>query len=397
MTLFLRLSAARWLVPAGAAAALVVLLLDRGWQGGWGDTVLRATTQLLLVLPAVAAAGAIDAHRLLDAARQPTTASAVRPARAVAAATSAVTAWGLLGYSAVLATASAVTLRTNPVAPSPELLWWPAAGAAAVAAHAAVGVLLGGLVPAVVAVALAVLLGLVGNAALAAYQDRRPALFTVADDAYLGGPVVPAGSVQLLQVIFFVLVAVGAVLAATLLVRPSRGTAVPAGVGLVAAVVAGVVLAGADGAKRIERVDALGPRACSGDGLVCLWADRAFLVEAYAESGRRMLEGAPAELGVRGWTETGLVRAADRAALAVVSNEPDGLLVAGGLAEAVATSLALDPDDDADRLGVRWLEARALAEPARGEFARDLAPELATIHALPEDGQWRWFQAIARR
>lgn len=397
MTLLLRLSAARFLVPAGSAAALLMVLLDRGWQGGWGDTVLRVTTQLLLVLPVVMAAGALDARRLLRGSHQPSAAAAVRPGRTVAALAVAVTIWGVLGYTAVLVTASAVTLRINPVVPPASLLFWVAAGAAAVAAHASLGVLLGRLVPAVVALALSALLGLVGNAALAAYQGRPAALFTVADDAYLGGPFVPHGIVQLLQVVFFAAVSWAAIAATAALVRRSRSGGVTAVAGLVAVLVAGVVLAGTGGDKRVELVAADGPRRCSGDGVVCLWEDRAFLLDAYARTGRRMLVGAPAALTVRGWSEAGLARSADRAELTILSNEPDAEQIAAGLANGITARLALDPDYAAARQAELWLAARALDEPARSQYVATFAPALGAVLATAEPEQWRWFLDVVER
>lgn len=84
-----------------------------------------------------------------------------------------------------------------------------------------------------------------------------------------------------------------AIAATAALVRRSRSGRVRAVAGLVAVLVAGVVLAGTGGDKRVELVAADGPRRCSGDGVVCLWEDRAFLLDAYARTGRRMLVGAP--------------------------------------------------------------------------------------------------------
>jgi len=168
------------------------LILDAGWEGSWGDTTLRATTQLLLLLPLVMIAGALDARRLLRPAAQPSAVSAARSPAAVATQlTGAVVVWGLGGYLFVLAIGYAVTAKINPLLPPPIPWVWIAAGAGAVVAHAGLGVLLGRLVPILVALALSGLVGLVGNAVLAAEQGSVAALFSVADAAFLGGATTP--------------------------------------------------------------------------------------------------------------------------------------------------------------------------------------------------------------
>jgi hypothetical protein len=130
---------------------------------------------------------------------------------------------------------------------------------------------------------------------------------------------------------------------------------------------------------------------------VCLWEDRAFLLDAYARTARRMLDGAPAGLSVRGWTEAGLARGSDRAELAILSNQPDAEQVAVGLANGITTRLGLDPDDPAARLAERWLAARALDEPARSQYVATFAPALGPVLATPEPEQWRWFLDVVER
>jgi hypothetical protein len=130
---------------------------------------------------------------------------------------------------------------------------------------------------------------------------------------------------------------------------------------------------------------------------VCLWADRAFLLDAYARTARRMLDGAPAGLTVHGWTEAGLSRGSDRAELTILSNQPDTEQVAAALANAIVTRLGLDPVEPAARLAERWLAARALDEPARSQYVATFAPVLGPVLATPATEQWRWFLDVVER
>lgn len=359
LVVFLRLSSARLLVPVGTMAAGLALLLDSGWQGSWGDTVIRVSTHLVLVLPCVMAAAALDARRLLRARTAPTVVAAVHPMNAIVLAVAGAAGWGIGGYGVLLATGFAATSRMNPLFPPPLPVWWMGATIAAVVAHAAVGVLLGRLVPALVAVGVAALLGLVGNAALAAYQGKVPALVTVADDAFLGGPTVARTLVQLAQVAFLLAAAVAAVATTAVLVRRSRRVVCFAVVGVIAAVAAGAGLAATGGPKRETALASPGPQACAPDGIVCLWPDRAFLVETYAEPARLMLAGAPESLPYRGWTENGLARPASRAELEITAVQPAAdtvaLDLAGGLVDAGRPG-----DSEAERWAAQvWLAARA--------------------------------------
>lgn len=330
-SLLLRTTGARLLVPIGVLIAAGVLLTDRGWQGGWGDSTLRATTDLVFLLPFVMLAGVLDAGRLLRPGGQPTAASAVRqPTTVVLSVTAAPAVWGAGGYLLVLVTGWAVTARVNPLWPAPIPVVWILAGVTAVVAHAALGVLVGRCAPAPAGLASSVGVGLLGNAVLSGYQGRVPALFTVADAAFLGGAAAPRPVVQVGQAVFFLAVAAVGVIVTAALVRRGRREVVLAGVAVVVAIGAGIALAATGGPKRTYLADAEGPRTCSDDGIVCLWSDQAFLVAAYAEVGGRMLAGAPAGLPVDGWTAEGLRPPPGHAAVYVSGNAPTADAVAVG-------------------------------------------------------------------
>lgn len=81
---WLRSSAARLFVLSGAVASVVVLYANRGWQGGWGNTVLQATTASLPLLSFVAVAGALDGWRVLSLSAHPNASTGARPPVAVA-------------------------------------------------------------------------------------------------------------------------------------------------------------------------------------------------------------------------------------------------------------------------------------------------------------------------
>lgn len=387
--LWLRSSAARLLAPPGAIASTIVLFADGGWQGGWGDTVLRATTAALVLLPFVAVAGVLDGRRLLWPSAHPSALTGARSPVAVAArAAVACAAWGVVAYLVVVGTGLAATARVNPLLPPPVPVGWIAAGAAAVAAHAAVGVLLGAALPRLLAAGLAGLLGFVGNAVLSSYQGRVPALFTVADAAFLGGAAQPRTSVQVLQAVFFMAVACAAVAVAGL--RGGRGAGVRAGAAasVALAVVLAVALAGTGGPKRVYAVDATGPVACDTQRVVCLWADRAHLTDAFAGLGGAMLAGLPAQVCARGWVETGLRREACIAQVYVGANTPSVDAIAEALAEGLANLIAPDlpPAADQRRLLVGWLVSRALGGPVR--IGDELEPRLGALLAAPPDAQW---------
>lgn len=395
MIRFVRLSSARLLVPVGTVAAGVALLRGGGWRGGWGDTVLHATTQLLLILPFVMAAAAVDARRVLRPAAYPSAVGSTRPVSAVAHTAGAPAAWGVAGYLVVVLTGFAATARVNPQFPPPVPVWWIVAGSAAVVAHAAVGVLLGRALPVLVAVGLCAVTGLVGNAALAAYQGRVPALFTVADDAFLGGAVVPRTVVQVAQVGFFLAVAAAALAGAVVLVRRTPRTAVLCLALVVLTVVAGIGLATTGGSKREVVTAAAGPRVCTDDGIVCLWSDRAFLLNAYAEAGHRMLADAPTTISVHGWTEAGLARPPHHVELVVAGNAPAADMVALGLASAFVERLRPRLDLEPTLRAEVWLAARALDDAVRADFVAAYAPSVKAILDRPVPDQWEWFLRTA--
>lgn len=393
MTLLLRITAARWLVPLGALAAVGALMLDPGWEGSWGDTTLRATTHLLLLLPLVMVSGAVDARRLLRASAHPSAVSAAKSVSVVTAQlAAAVVVWGIGGYLVVLLVGYTVTARLNPLLSPPVPVVWIVAGIAAIVAHAGLGVLLGRLVPILLALALSALVGLVGNAVLAAQQGSIAALFSVADAAFLGGVAAPRPLVQLLQAGFFVMVAAAAVVATGILVRCTRLAVVCAGVITVLAVGAAVGLAATGGQKRQYLTDATGPRTCVQEATVCLWSDHAFLAAGYAEVGRRMLAGAPPWVP-SGWTEVGLARTPGHAELYVAGNHPavDGMATA--LADGVMDQLApaRDPADTRLLLAETWLVARALDDATRNEFVSTHGKPVAAILTQPPTAQWSWF------
>lgn len=406
---WLRSSAARLLALPGAVASTVVLFADAGWQGGWGDTVLRATTAALVLLSFVAVAGALDGWRVLSPSAHPSASTGARPPVVVAArVTTACAAWGLVAYLVVLGPGLAATARVNPLLPPPIPWGWIAAGATAVVAHAAIGVLLGAVLPRLLAAGLAGLLGFVGNALLSAYQERVPGLFTVVDAAFLGGAAQPRTVVQLLQAGFFLAAAAAAVAVAGLHAgRHTRrragggsraGTAAAAALPLVPvivpAIVLAVVLAGTGGPKRDFVVDTAGPVACDERRIVCLWADRAHLTDAFGGLGGRMLAGLPAGVCVRGWAEIGLHRAECVAEVYVSNNRPSADAIAQALAEGLVDLVApnLEPGADQRRLLVGWLESRALGDPVR--IGEELQPRLNALLAAPIDTQWNSVLAV---
>ena len=165
----------------------------------------------------------------------------------------------------ILLTGYAAPVRLNPLWPPPIPLVWIAPGAGAVLGYATLGVLLGRLVPVLVAVALSGLLGFVLPVVLGAEVQWAPALFTVANDGFLGGPSAPRTATLLLQAMFFVLVAAAAVALTVLLVRRTPAAATGTAMLGVLAVGAGMVLAVAGQTKTIWRLDEPGPRVCTAD------------------------------------------------------------------------------------------------------------------------------------
>jgi hypothetical protein len=391
MTRFARLSSARYLVPVGTVAAGIALLTDGGRRGGWGDTVLRATTHLLLILPFAMTAAAVDARRVLRPAAYPSAAGSVRPVAAVVLTAIAPAVWGVAGYLVVVLTGFAATARVNPLFPPPVPVWWIVAGGAAVVAHAAVGVLLGRALPLLVAVGLSAVTGLLGNAALAAHQGWVPALFTVADDAFLGGAVVPRTIVQVAQTGFFLAAAAAAVAGTVLLVRRTPRVVGLCGVLVLVTVAAGSGLAAIGGAKHTVVAEAAGPRVCTDDGVVCLWRDHAYLLAGYAQTGRRMLGGAPAAIPMQGWTEVGLRRPTGHAELWLTNNAPTAVDRAVDLAGAAIKRIAplLAPRQALD--AEVWLAARALDGAARADFVAAHGSPVAAVLARPVPDQWDWF------
>lgn len=389
--LFLRTSASRLLVPVGTMAAVAQLLFDDAWQGSWGESTLRATTHLVFLLPFIMVAAAVDGRRLLGGTIQPAAATTVRPGATALAAVAAPAAWGVAGYGVVLASAFAATARVNPLAAPPIPMWWILPAIAAVVAHAAVGALLGRVLSPMIAVAAALTLAFLGNAVLASYQARIPALFTVADDAFLGAGFVPRWSVQLAQTMFFLAVGALAIAIGAALVRPGRRPALAAtfAAGAVVATVFGLVGGGAD--KRQVLTDATGPRVCSAS--TCLWADHAHLLDAYSSVGGRMLADAPTAFAVTGWTEAGLARPQGHAVLEVTATRPTADNVALGLADGLLDSV-VGPSGAATsgRTTARtWLIARVLPEPEASRFADLYAPEVVEVRGRPIAEQWAWF------
>ncbi|MFC5996820.1 hypothetical protein ACFQE5_21665 [Pseudonocardia hispaniensis] len=376
--------------------AVARLLTDGSWVGSWGDATLRATTHLVLLLPMVILAGALDARRVLRPAAHPSAVTGVRPPAAVVASLVAVVAlWGLAGYLLVLVTGYAATARVNPVFPPPLPWIWVAAGAAAVVAHAALGVLLGWLVPVLVAVALAGLLGLLGNVVLAAESDSVAALFTVVDSGFLGAAAAPRPIVQGLQAAFYLLLAASAAAVTGWLVRPTGVAAVAAAMVTLLPVGAAMGLAATGGPKAQLLTDVDGTRHCTPDGVVCLWPDHGFLAARYGGVGRRMLAGVPEQLPVRGWTEIGLARRAADAPLYIAGNRPGSVQVAQALADGLIERLAPGRAEVDLRPARAWLAARALEGPARVEVAGYGSPVQALL-TRPEAEQWDWFLRTVR-
>lgn len=397
--LLLRTTAARRLVPLGAVVVAGALFLDGGWEGSWGDTTLRGTTQMVLLLPFVMMAGALDARRLLHSTAQPSVVSAARsPTAVVAQLTMTVAVWGLGGYLFVLLLGYAVTAKLNPLLPPPVPWVWIAAGVGAVVAHAGFGVLLGRLVPMLVALALSGLVGLVGNAVLAAEQGSVAALFSIVDAAFLGGAVAPRPVVQLLQTGFFLLVASTAVASTVVLVRRTRLVAVGTVVITLLTVAAGLGLAATGGQKRQFLADADGPRTCSRDAVVCLWTDHGFLAAGYAEMGRRMLVGAPESVRWSGWTEIGLARASDHAELYVAGNRPSAHSMATALADGAMEQLVpgRELNDSRLQLAETWLAVRALGGAGVDTLLDVYRERIAAILAEPPQARWAWFEQTIR-
>lgn len=390
----LRTSAARYAVPVGTALAAGRLLFASWSPGSWADTTLKATSMAVLLLPFVMFAGTQDGRRLLRAEAQPSAVAGARaPSAVVAHVMAAVSMWGLAGYLLILLTGYAAPARLNPIWPPPIPLTWILAGSAAVVCYAALGVLVGRLLPRLPGLALCGLLGFLLPVVLGSEVDWAPALFTIANDGFLGGPAAPRTATLLLQGLFFGLTGLLAITVAAWLVR--RGTTVLATALALALLVAtsGVALVAVGRSKTVWLVDAAGPRSCSDDHVICLWTDHRTLLTEYALVGRRMLAGAPPGVAVHGWTETGLSRPPTHAEVYLAAAQPGStniaFALASGMIEKVKSSRASGEGVDPAQV---WLAAHGLHGPDRDAFI-DIygSAELRSLLATPVDRQWAWF------
>lgn len=266
--------------------------------------------------------------------------------------------------------------------------------------YAALGLLVGRLLPPLVAVAACGLLGFVVPVVLGSEVDWTLALFTVANDGFLGGPAPPRTTTLLLQGLFFGLTALASGAAAAWLVRRTAIALATATALSVLAAASGVVPAAVGQTKTVWLVGAEGPRSCSDDQVVCVWSDHATLRDRYAVVGRRMPAGAPPAVAVRGWTETGLSRLpahADVYLAAAVQNAaftgfgsvvlavPFGHGRATAVVGAGATTLLLASPSLPP---APWLLIDAVADPAdrRAVWVISTIAALAVISGRPRPG-----------
>lgn len=393
----LRCTAARFAAPAAAVFSVLYLLSADDWLGVWDETARTAATIFTLSLPLAIAATGWDARRGVSERSPHSAVTAARsPLSIMGSRWAAATVWMLLSYAVVQFTAGLLTAGRSPaVAPGWGFI---AIGAAAVAAHTAIGLLLGRFLPFIAVVPVSILVGYVGNAVLSATPGTAPALLTTLDDV----PVTVAQRltpwVGVTQVVWFLALALTLVALAALMTstrRPQRATQALFGVASFAVMLSVVAVSRTDG-YRVQDVVADGPRVCSGGDVVCVWRDHGYYLTTLDRTATRMLAGLDGwTAGPRGFVEDGLRHPPDRAPVGGLGNDDAtgdlaqslayaaiAYAVCGGRPGIVAPTSELE-----DRL--RWLTARGLPDEAVGT----LPDAVAAIRREPADRQVRWFTA----
>lgn len=391
----LRCTAALFAAPAAAVFSVLYLLSAQDWIGAWDQTALTAATIFTLSLPLAIAAAGWDARRGTSARSPHSAVTAARSPMAIMLSRwAAATVWMLLAYGVVQFTAGLLTSNRSP---SVDPGWgFIAIGAAAVAAHTALGLLLGRFLPFLAVVPVSILLGYVGNAVLSATPGTAPSLLTTLDDVpvTVGQRLVPwIGGTQL---VWFGSVALTLVAASALFTasrRPQRGTQAVLGIASFAVMLSLVAVSRTDG-YRVHDVVADGPRVCSTDDQVCLWRDHGYYLPFLDQTATRMLSGLDSwTTGPRGFAEQGLRHPPDRAPFGALGSEDSSPELAQSLAYAALAYAAchgrpgsLAPTEDLeDRL--HWLTARGLPDSAVGT----LPDSVTAVRRQPADQQVRWF------
>ncbi|MEN3356779.1 MAG: hypothetical protein V7637_761 [Mycobacteriales bacterium] len=393
----LRCTAARFAAPAAAVFSVLYLLSADDWLGVWDETARTASTIFTVSLPLAIAAAGWDARRGVSPRSVHSAVTAPRSALAILASRwGAATAWMLLSYAVVQFTAGLLTAGRSPAI---DPGWgFILVGAAAVAAHTAIGLLLGRFLPLLAVIPLSILIGYVGNAALSATPGTPAALLTTLDDV----PVTVAQrlkpAVGAVQVVWFVSLALALVALAALLSstrRRQRAAQALFGITSFATMLSVVAVSRTDG-YRVQDVVAAGPRVCSAGDVVCVWRDHGYYLATLDQTATRMLSGLQGwTTGPRGFVENGLSHPADRAPVGGLGNDDSTPELAQSLAySAIAYAICrgrpgiVAPTADVEDR-IRWLTARGLPDEAVGP----LPGAVTAIRREPADRQLRWFTA----
>jgi hypothetical protein len=270
-----RRSTARYGSAVGGLLALFYLLQNQGWVGDWQGGVVAVATSSVFLTTSTVFCAALDSRRL----HPPGKSSFVRPAWASArsAVGIVVAAWlpGAVWLVALLGTTVALTGRDGPVvSPGAAALVLPFVF---LVAYAALGFVLGQLLPLLGIVPASIVVGFVLPVALSGTPNSRAGLLTPVDDGAIGGPFLFDQTTLARQCAIGVFFAAACIAFGLSLRRtPSRPRAARSRLTAAAVLLVAAALVWTQGSSTRSYVahNATGPRECArvGAGRVCVWA-----------------------------------------------------------------------------------------------------------------------------
>lgn len=386
-----RVSSAKWAALVAVVVGVAYETSRKTWVGSWSDTIQASTNAFTLALPLILIAAAWDAGRDRSHRSALAPSAASRPMwHIIWSRWLAATGWLFASFAVVLLAAAGMTAKRSPT----PTLGWEQLGVTAtvIGAYAAIGVLLGRLLPPLAVIPTSMFLGMVLPVTLAYSPGSVGALFTSLDDTgvpigYRLRPEIAFG-----QMGWFASIAFLALVTARLVIeRHISPRAMLAGLlatGLVASATGALV---AERGPRIVPAAANGPRDCEGQPPVCVWRDHGYVLAGVSASASRMLAGSGPWAGrPRGFVESGLIKPDSQwLDFSLNTNNPDSYVVARALAIGTVSRLCATDSLGAARFAREdWLTLRALPlDIASGPVGR----EVRSIQGRSLRQQWQWF------
>lgn len=263
--------------PIAYVLAITYAVTNQRWLGAWMETAQTAVNSFTLALPLVVVAAGLDARRDRDPASPLHWSRGVRPIwQIVAWRWLAAYAWMLAAFISVTLTLLALTWsRSSPVS-FPWLII--AVGCTWIVAHAALGVALGELLPRIWFLVIGATVPLLLNIRLAWDTGMPSALLTALDNGLIPVGTTLATDVGIRQMLWFSLLSVASLVAATLLSSIWMRALLALG-----SLVLGVAVVLLGHGERAAPISYERSECAEGRVRICVWQEQAYYLPMIAE------------------------------------------------------------------------------------------------------------------